>query len=83
MTLMDDGRVLTFGDNTKGQLGNTLDPFRTTPSLVALDGVERIASSWYHVTALKADGSVVAWGGNVGGAIGDGTTTNRATPVAV
>jgi len=34
-------------------------------------------------TALRADGTVWAWGGNAGGQVGDGTTTTRLTPVQV
>ncbi|MBK7282970.1 MAG: hypothetical protein IPI09_20595 [Burkholderiales bacterium] len=37
----------------------------------------------YHSLALKSDGTVVAWGNNLQGQLGDGTTTNRTSPVAV
>src|SRR5260370_23717590 len=33
--------------------------------------------------ALRSDGTAVAWGYNGEGELGDGTTTNRITPVAV
>ena len=36
-----------------------------------------------HSLALKSDGTVVAWGDNSSGQLGDGTTTNHTTPVAV
>jgi hypothetical protein len=36
-----------------------------------------------HTLALKADGSVWAWGLNSVGQLGDGTTINRTTPVRV
>jgi len=39
------------------------------------------ASSSYHV--VKSDGTVWAWGYNSAGELGDGTTTNRSTPVQV
>ena len=36
-----------------------------------------------HTVALKSDGTVVAWGQNSSGQLGDGTTTQRDSPVAV
>jgi alpha-tubulin suppressor-like RCC1 family protein len=36
-----------------------------------------------YTVALKADGTVVAWGRNDMGQLGDGTTTDRLNPVAV
>ena len=36
-----------------------------------------------HSLALKPDGTVWAWGNNGGGALGDGTTTERHSPVQV
>ena len=36
-----------------------------------------------HACGLTADGSAYCWGNNVGGQLGDSTTTNRADPTAV
>jgi len=36
-----------------------------------------------HSLAVKADGTVWAWGYNAYGQLGDGTTTQRNTPVQV
>jgi len=36
-----------------------------------------------HSVAVKSDGTVIAWGSNSNGEQGDGTTTDRTTPVAV
>src|SRR5262249_36561623 len=48
-----------------------------------LSGVTAIAAGGYHNLALKADGSLVTWGRNFYGQLGDGTTSNRLSPVAV
>jgi alpha-tubulin suppressor-like RCC1 family protein len=45
--------------------------------------VTAIAAGDYHTIVLKSDGTVWAWGYNTSGQLGDGTTTNRTTPVQV
>ena len=42
-----------------------------------------IAGGGYHTIALKTDGTVWAWGDNGSGQLGDGTTTDRSSPVQV
>ena len=42
-----------------------------------------IAGSRSHKLALMADGSVLGWGSNQRGALGDGTRRDRREPVAV
>ena len=42
-----------------------------------------IAAGWAHSIVLKQDGLIWAWGENRWGKLGDGTTTDRSTPVRV
>ncbi len=42
-----------------------------------------IAAGDYHTIAIKEDGTVWAWGYNRDGQLGDGTATDRTTPVQV
>jgi alpha-tubulin suppressor-like RCC1 family protein len=57
---------------------------RHTPVQVQnLDGVTAVALGHKHSLALKNDGTVWAWGENLGGALGDGSTFDRHTPVQV
>ncbi|MCX7808709.1 MAG: hypothetical protein N2515_08880, partial [Deltaproteobacteria bacterium] len=42
-----------------------------------------LALGWYHTCAWLSDGSARCWGRNRFGQLGDGTTTNRSTPVMV
>ncbi len=51
-------------------------------SIVA-EGRETVAARYNHSAAVKSDGSVWTWGNNSNGQIGDGTTTQRTTPVQV
>ena len=49
----------------------------------AIFDIAMISAGIHHSTALGNDGTVWAWGGNFGGQLGDGTTTDRYTPVQV
>ena len=48
-----------------------------------LNNVAAISSNWGNTLVMREDGSVWSWGDNTFGQIGDGTTTDRATPVQV
>jgi len=43
----------------------------------------QIAAGSYHSLALKSNGTLWAWGDNGYGQLGDGTTTNRTSPVQI
>jgi alpha-tubulin suppressor-like RCC1 family protein len=77
--LRADGRIFAWGDNTYSQLGDGSGAsLRLTP--VQVQGVTdavAIASGDFHGLALRADGSVVAWGWNAAGQVGDGTSSPR------
>ncbi|MGW5127729.1 RCC1 domain-containing protein, partial [Streptomyces sp. NPDC004069] len=94
LALRRDGTVLAWGDNAGGQLGDGTTMNRDTPVRVCapgqtapctrfLAGVVAISAHGGHSMALLRDGSVLAWGNNGSGQLGDGTTTNRDTPVRV
>ena len=83
-----DGTLLAWGYNNYGQLGDGTTTNRSQPVTVkvggtALTGLRSIAANGSHSLALKADGTVLAWGLNNYGQIGDGTTVNRSQPVTV
>jgi len=87
LALLSDGTVWAWGSNFNGQLGNgTSGNISSTPVQVSgLMGVTAIAAAIAtdHSFALLSDGTVWAWGNNLSGQLGDGTTIQRLTPVQV
>jgi alpha-tubulin suppressor-like RCC1 family protein len=58
---------------------------RSTPVAVSgLSGAVEITTNYFHTCARRASGTVVCWGDNTFGQLGDGTVgILRSTPVAV
>jgi hypothetical protein len=83
--------VRGWGWNIYGQLGRGTNNFTssTTPVTVVtaagspLANVVSVAAGDFHSLALRADGTVAAWGSNGSGALGDGTTTTRTTATTI
>lgn len=82
--LRKDGRVLCWGDNTLGQLGDGTDRERAAPVLaVGLDDATAIAVGRRHACALRQHGALVCWGLNDEGQLGDGSWRSHAKPTLV
>jgi len=80
------GGVKCWGNDSYGQLGDgTTTSIRTTPVDVTglTSGVAAVAAGYYHTCALTTAGGVKCWGYNGLGSLGDGTVTQRTTPVNV
>ena len=87
------GIVSAWGSNEDGQLGDGTNSGPDTCGSIAcskipltvagLSGVTALAAGSYHSLALLSNGTVLAWGDNSSGELGDGTTTNRLAPVTV
>jgi alpha-tubulin suppressor-like RCC1 family protein len=90
MALLNNGTVATWGGNSYGQMGNgtTLKGAEGAGSLVPvivpnLSGVVAIAAGGGDDVALLSNGTVVAWGENRQGQLGDGTTLEKDVPTPV
>ncbi len=93
LALRNDGTVWAWGGGWYGQLGNGTASSSTVPVEVCavgqtapcgsfLSGVTSIAMGAHSAIALAA-GTLVGWGWNLHGEVGDGTTNTRTVPVVV
>jgi alpha-tubulin suppressor-like RCC1 family protein len=91
MALLENGAVMTWGGDIFGQLGNgTTGKGRETGSsstvpvrVPGLSGVVAIAAAGADDFALLSNGTVMAWGENKDGQLGDGTTAEKDVPTPV
>jgi alpha-tubulin suppressor-like RCC1 family protein len=89
LALTSTGQVLAWGINANGQLGDGTTTTSGTPVQTQLPpGVTVTAvaaggelAGGEHSLALTSTGQVLAWGDNIAGELGDGTTTDRHVPV--
>jgi alpha-tubulin suppressor-like RCC1 family protein len=87
LALLSNGSVMTWGDNTFGQLGNgttsSNNDAETPVAVTGLTDVTQVSAGGEHSLALLSNGTVMAWGDNGDGQLGNGTTTSSDVPVAV
>lgn len=89
--LRDNGAAYCWGANGSGQLGNNSTTSSATPVVVSgghsfqLPGgstpLFTIATGFTHSCGIDTGSHVWCWGDNAFGQLGDGTTTQRLTPV--
>lgn len=79
------GGAWCWGNNGSGQLGNGNRTWSSTPVAVSglSTGVIAIAAANGHTCAVMDIGSARCWGNNSYGQLGNGTTTDSTSPVAV
>lgn len=89
IALCSDGTLATWGENSHGQLGDGTLEKRNTPVEVSRTGAlvgrkpVAVAAGASHTVVLCSDGTVVAWGRNDSGQLGNGSLAHSSTPVAV
>ena len=83
--ITNNGGMKCWGRNSNGQLGDGTIVDRTTPVDVSglSNNIASIDMSWVHSCALTNSGDVKCWGRNNYGQLGDGTMTDRTTPIDV
>lgn len=85
----DQGRVLAWGSNVEGQVGNGTTDSASTPQIVDLaatpagSAVVDVEAGAFHNLALDEAGRAIAWGSGSRGQLGNGLTESSTVPVAV
>lgn len=79
------GGVQCWGENTSGQLGDgTTDSSNLPVAVVNLPAVAKLVGDFYQTCAQTSRrGSVLCWGDNRYGQLGDGTLENSSVPIQV
>lgn len=83
LALSKGGSVWYWGYNEIGRPSRFMGEIVTEPMrLEGFDGITSAASK-RHILACTSDNILLAWGPNERGQLGDGTTTNRHSPIRV
>lgn len=79
------GAVRCWGSNTWGMLGDATRVDRSTPVTPTglTSGMRSVSAGAQQTCAQRTTGAVLCWGLNGSGGLGDGTTTDRLSPVTV
>lgn len=86
LAIGSDQKLYAWGSNVNGELGDGTATLRTLPVAVHTPaGVtfSQVSAGYAQSHAIGSDGNTYGWGSNLFGQLGDGTTTNRSTPVTV
>jgi alpha-tubulin suppressor-like RCC1 family protein len=84
LTVQPDGTVWAWGNNRKGQLGDSTTITRNKPvRIVGLPEISAASVGQDHSIALATDGTVWTWGGNNVGQLGNGTLEFQLMPQQV
>jgi alpha-tubulin suppressor-like RCC1 family protein len=85
LALLEGGKVMAWGKNLGGQLGNGTETNSDVPVEVTglTEKATAVAGGEEHSLALLEGGRVMAWGTNGQGQLGNGTETNSDVPVEV
>jgi alpha-tubulin suppressor-like RCC1 family protein len=85
LAIRSNGTMWAWGANGSGQLGSGLSGAQLSPVSVVGGFTDwcQAGGGGFFSLGLRSNGSLWAWGNNGQGRLGDGTTTNRGSPVSV
>jgi len=79
LALLSDGTLKEWGTVYTSSTSQAF--LSTAADKSGISGVIRISGVWGHNSAVLADGTVMSWGANSGGCLGDNSTNTSAQPV--
>jgi uncharacterized protein YjdB len=82
-TVSNTGVVIGVSDGTTTVTVSSVDGNRTATCIVTVANWASVSAGSSHTVAIKTDGTLWAWGDNFSGQLGDGTTTNRHSPIQI
>ncbi len=87
LAIRTNGTAWAWGSNgtNRGMLGDNTVSNRSSPVSVVggFTNWIKVAAGGDHSLGLRANGTLYSWGLNTSGQLGDGTTSNRSSPVLV
>ena len=86
LVLLEDGKVVSFGNGGCGQLGHGNEEHQLAPKEIeALRGrqVTQVSGGRHHSLVLLEDGEVLSFGDGEGGRLGHGDHEVQCTPKAI
>jgi alpha-tubulin suppressor-like RCC1 family protein len=89
LAVTTSGKLLSWGYNLNGQLGNGTATDATVPTmvpenaLIAGKNFAYVAANLDASVALTTDGQLFSWGNNASGQLGNGATGNSSSPALV
>lgn len=85
IALKTDGSLWAWGNNIYGQLGDGTSVDKVVPTRIGTaNDWKTISATYWSNLAMKNNGTLWAWGFNQDyGQLGDGTHTNRNTPIQI
>jgi alpha-tubulin suppressor-like RCC1 family protein len=85
MAIKANGSLWTCGANSYGQLGDGTSDERHSfvPVMAGATDWAAVAAGAFHTLAVRDGGDVYAWGRNIFGAVGDGSSDDRNLPVKI
>lgn len=86
MAVLGNGTVAVWGNNADGELGIGNTNQQNSPVVMTspnINNIIAVAGGTYSGYALRADGTVWAWGNDASGQLGDGLTATQLNPIQI